>query len=139
MFEFNGTFLVAMASFVVFIMIMNAIFYSPILNIIRKREDYINSNYDDAKSYENSARDFNEERNKKFSNAQENCRKEFKKEVEKAQNIANEKIANAKNSAKIKIQTKKEDLIKVENELKRNIEDNIVQDLANSIKTRILG
>ena len=38
MMEFNATFLIAMLSFVVFIMIMNAIFYNPILSIIRKRE-----------------------------------------------------------------------------------------------------
>ena len=45
MVEFNATFLIAMLSFVVFIMIMNAIFYNPILDIMRKREEYINSNY----------------------------------------------------------------------------------------------
>ena len=47
MFEFNATLIVAMISFVVFMFIMNAIFYRPILNIIKKRDDYINSNYED--------------------------------------------------------------------------------------------
>ena len=55
MIEFNATFLVAMLSFVVFIMIMNAIFYRPILNIMRKRDEYINSNYDEAKELSEQA------------------------------------------------------------------------------------
>ncbi len=55
MIEFNATFLVAMLSFVVFILIMNAIFYNPILGIIRKREDYISSNYEDSKRFEEDA------------------------------------------------------------------------------------
>ena len=49
MFEFNATLIVAMFSFVVFMFIMNAIFYRPILNIIRKRENYVNDNYEAAK------------------------------------------------------------------------------------------
>ena len=56
MIEFNATFLIAMLSFVVFILIMNAIFYQPILNIIRKRDDYIDSNYADSKELLEKAR-----------------------------------------------------------------------------------
>ena len=79
MMEFNATFLIAMLSFVVFIMIMNAIFYNPIC-IIRKREDYINSNYEDAKRFENSAQEFNTTRAAKLEQVQE---KEEKREKRK--------------------------------------------------------
>ena len=50
MLEFNATFIVAMLSFIVFITIMNAIFYKPILSVIEKRKDFIDSNYIDAKN-----------------------------------------------------------------------------------------
>ena len=52
MLEFNATFIVAIISFAVFIVIMNAIFYRPILEIIKKRDDYINSNYFDTEKNE---------------------------------------------------------------------------------------
>ena len=48
MFEFNATFLVAMISFVVFIIIMNAILYKPILSIIEERQAYIDKNNNDT-------------------------------------------------------------------------------------------
>ena len=76
MIEFNGTFLVAMLSFVVFILIMNAIFYNPILGIIRKRENYINSNYEDAKRLKNEAEEFNTTRSAKLEQTQDKCRHE---------------------------------------------------------------
>jgi predicted PurR-regulated permease PerM len=59
MIEFNATFLVAMFSFVLFILIMNAIFYRPILNIIRKREDYIASNTESVQKFEQKAEELN--------------------------------------------------------------------------------
>ena len=56
MIEFNATFIIAMLSFVIFILIMNAVFYQPVLNIIRKREDYIQSNYEDSANSEKNAK-----------------------------------------------------------------------------------
>ena len=66
MIEFNATFLIAMLSFVVFILIMNAIFYQPVLNIIRKRDDYINSNYADSKEILEEAKLLENERKNKI-------------------------------------------------------------------------
>ncbi|MBQ8460349.1 hypothetical protein IJ541_09645 [bacterium] len=139
MFEFNATFLVAMASFVVFIMIMNTIFYEPILNIIRKRENYINSNYEDAKSFENSARDYNEVRDEKIAQTQEICRKDFKSELQKVQSCASEKVALAKNASKLEIQTEKEKLNTDECKLNEVLQTTVVKELADSIKDKIMS
>ena len=89
MIEFNATFLVAMLSFVVFIMIMNAIFYRPILNVMRKREEYINSNYDEAKNNSEESQKLDTERAEKIQQTQNQCRTDIKNIVEDAQNIAN--------------------------------------------------
>ena len=48
MLEFNATFLVAMISFIVFMVIMNSILYKPLARIAKERESIINSNYDNA-------------------------------------------------------------------------------------------
>ena len=43
MLEFNATFIVAMISFIVFMLIMNAILYKPLAHIQQNRTDLIDS------------------------------------------------------------------------------------------------
>ena len=108
MFEFNATFIVAILSFTVFIMIMNTIFYRPILSIIMKRENYINSNYEDSKRFEADANEYKTTHAAKIEQIQEKCRHEFKKTVEKTQNKATDKVKMAKENSKFEILQKKE-------------------------------
>lgn len=139
MIEFNATFLIAMLSFVVFILIMNAIFYNPILGIIRKREDYINSNYEDSKRFKAEAQELNTTRTAKLEQTQEKCRHEFKNSIEKAQDYSTSKIKAAKENTKQIIQSKKEKLALDESELKTELKNTVIKDLASSIATKILG
>lgn len=62
MLEFNATFLVSMISFIVFIIIMNAIFYKPILGVIEERENFINDHYNDAKNSKDKAQSLLEQK-----------------------------------------------------------------------------
>ncbi len=139
MFEFNATFLVAMLSFTVFIFIMNAIFYRPILEIIRKRETYINSNYEDSKRFEADANEYKTTHSAKIQQTQEKCRHEFKKAIEKAQNKATDKVKMAKENSKFEIIQKKEKIVQEESKLKQEIKQTVVKDLASSIASKILG
>lgn len=139
MIEFNATFLIAMLSFVVFILIMNSIFYKPILAIIRKRDDYINSNYEDSKRFTASAEELNTTRAAKLEQTQEKCRHEFKTVVDKVQSEAGEKIKAAKENSKAVIQAKKEELQKEEESLKATVKDSVVKDLASSIVSKLTG
>ena len=50
MIELNATFIVAMVSFSAFILIMNAIYYKPVLKIIEERQKLIDDNYEHAKT-----------------------------------------------------------------------------------------
>ena len=109
MIEFNGTFLVAMLSFVVFILIMNAIFYNPI--------------YEDAKRLKNEAEEFNTTRSAKLEQTQDKCRHELKNAIDKAQSNSVDKIKAAKENTKQIIQAKKEQLLLEETELKNNIKN----------------
>ena len=110
MIEFNATFLVAMLSFVVFIMIMNAIFYRPILNIMRKRDEYINSNYNEANSNFEEAQKLDAQRNEKIQQTQNQCRTDIKNIVEEAQNIASKNAQDARAKVKDEIQSRKDSL-----------------------------
>ena len=139
MIEFNATFIIAMLSFVVFIMIMNAIFYRPVLNIIRKREEYINSNYEDSSKNEKTAKELEENRNSQINATQTKCRKDFYTAVNKLQESAAGKIKDAKENNKAIIQTEKDRLSKEEMELQQRLQGSVVEDLANSITEKLLN
>lgn len=139
MLEFNATFLIAMFSFVVFIFIMNAIFYNPILRIIRQREEYINSNYEDAKRFVSSAKEFNDTYSAKIEQTQKECRHEIRQIVSEAHANANEKISTARENAKNVVRQKKEVLFNEGENLKNTVKTTVVKDLASSIVSKLLG
>ena len=48
--EFDATFIIATISFIVFVLIMNRIFYAPILKIMQERQNLVEENYSSAKA-----------------------------------------------------------------------------------------
>lgn len=139
MIEFNATFIVAMLSFVVFIMIMNTIFYRPVLNMMRKRKDYIDSNYNDAKDFKQKADELSTQHTQAIKETQTKCRHDIQDAVESAQNVANEKTHSAREKAKSEIQSQKEVLTSKEQELKNAVKSDVIKDLASSVSSKILG
>ena len=139
MFEFNATLIVAMFSFVVFMFIMNAIFYRPILNIIRKRENYVNDNYETVKTLENKAAEYNTEYQTKLNSAKEQEREALSAKIDNAQKLSFKTTQEANEKAKIEIATNKELIEKNKNELIDNINSNIVNNLASDIVRKIAG
>ena len=137
MFEFNATLIVAMISFVVFMFIMNAIFYRPILDIIKKREDYINSNYKDSENFEKSAQEFKQTHAQKIKETQDRCRQEFRDKIEEVQSFASAEVRNARENSKTEIQNRKDNLLEKENLLKENLKNTVVQDLASEITKKL--
>jgi len=139
MIEFNATFIVAMLSFALFILIMNTIFYNPVLNMMKKREDYINSNYEDSKRFEASAQEYNTEHASKIEQVQDKCRHEFRAEIEQVKAKTGAKIDEARAQAKLQAQGKKEELTQQGNELKTTVKNTVVRDLASIITSKFPG
>lgn len=139
MIEFNATLLVAMLSFVVFMFIMNAIFYRPILSIIKKREDYINSNYNDAKNIAQNAQEIIDEYNEKLELSKNEARKQTALKIEQVQKDEFAKIQKAKDKSKKEIQSKKEALEQDKNELKEKVDTEVVKSLVSDITYKITG
>lgn len=48
--EFNATFLVSAISFILFVFIMNAILYKPVIKIMEEREAFLKANSDEAEN-----------------------------------------------------------------------------------------
>lgn len=139
MIEFNATFIVAMLSFAVFILIMNAIFYNPILNMIRTREEYINSNYEDSKKLEASAEEFKQTHAQKIKETQDKCRQEFKEHINEVQTIATSEIRNARENSKMEIQNRKDKLYEKESVLNKELKDTVEKNLAQEITKKLTG
>lgn len=139
MIEFNATFLVAMLSFVVFIMIMNAIFYRPILSIMRKRDEYINSNYDEAKELSEQAEKLDIKKSETIQQTQNECRTEIKNVVENAQGLASKNVQDARTEVKNEIQLKKDSLVRESEALEGVLKSSVVTDLASSITSKFMS
>ena len=139
MIEFNATFLVAMLIFVVFIMIMNAIGQRPILNIMRKRDEYINSNYDEAKAFSEQAEKLDIKKAETIQQTQNECRTEIKNVVENAQGLASKNVQDARTEVKNEIQLKKDSLVRESEALEGVLKSSVVTDLASSITSKFMS
>ena len=67
--EFNATFLIATISFIVFVIIMNFIFYKPIEKIVNERENFVDDNYTEAKKNNLTSQKLIDDYNKKIDEA----------------------------------------------------------------------
>ncbi len=139
MLEFNATFFIAMLSFVVFIFIMNTIFYKPILNIIQKREEYILSNMDSAKEFEQKAKDNTENYKNNLDIAKEQGSKEIAKTLDNIQKASFAQIQQTKEFAKDDLNNKKENLNKEAIILKENLTKNVESELSSIIVSKIFS
>lgn len=139
MLEFNATFIVAIISFAVFIVIMNAIFYRPILEIIKKRDDYINSNYFDTEKNESETKYQKTNYSNSLTETQQKCIKDYINAKEQTHNFALENLKKARIEAKEEITSNKQSLIAQENQLMKTLEENSIDDIAMSITSKIMG
>ena len=78
-------------------------------------------------------------RNEKIKETQAKCRIDIKNIVEAAQTDANSKTSEAREYAKAKIQAKKDALNVEEQNLKNTVKSTVVNDLASSITSKLLG
>ena len=72
--EINATILVSAISFIVFIFIMNKILYKPVLEIMEKRQNYIESNKKEADEHHKKAQDLLADKDAKIADAQRKSR-----------------------------------------------------------------
>ncbi len=138
MIEFNATFLVAMLSFVVFIIIMNAIFYRPILNIVKKREDYISENYNQAKFLDEKTLNLQNSKEEQLNNVRVDCRHRIETAIDTAQADSNKKVITQKEETKKQIQLEKEKLIQQREDIRAALNSSVVSDLSEVLTNKIL-
>ena len=136
--EFNATFFVSIISFVLFVFIMNKIFYAPVSRIILERENMLKQNFDEADEVNSTANSILKNRDEKLNKAEANSREIIAQKIDEYNNISKREIAEANIKAKEEIQIRKtileEENHKAENELK-----NKEKALAQLISSKVLG
>ena len=138
MLEFNATFLIAMISFIIFMIIMNAVLYKPLARISGEREKLISKNYEDAsitdKKNETLKKQYESCIEKSRILAKENFTKKLSGYRIRKENI----ITSAKNIAKRDLAILNAELNGDEREAKLLLKNKIVN-LANCAASKILG
>ena len=136
--EFNATFLVSAISFILFVFLMNKIFYAPLTDIISEREKLVDDTLNEAKNSRDTASGLLAERESKLNKAYDDSKKLISESVENANLQAKERKQKAKNNSVNEINRQKANLSDENDRIKSNL-DNTVKDLAEVITSKILG
>lgn len=138
MIEFNATFIVSIVSFVIFIFIMNYIFYRPILSVIRKREEYIADNNKEAKDLTLRAEDALQEIESAIFQEKALCSKRAAIAIENLRQRAHDRINTNRIAANRKILDGKSILCKEEADIADKIDKDQVEGLSDFLFEKII-
>ncbi len=136
--EFNATFLVSAISFLVFVFLMNKIFYAPLERIITEREKLVDDTLNDAKNSRNETTRLLEERDSKLVKASEDSKSIINKKVTTSNEEAKKRTFDAKKEAEYKLNELKKELDNHSESVKNELQD-AAKEIAAQITTKIFG
>ncbi len=136
--EFDATFLIVVISFLVFIFIMNKIFYAPILNIMQERQKLVENNFTSAKNTTEETNKKIKYRNDELEKSRDSARQKVAQESQKLKQERSHIISEYKNELFENISKQKENLKNSAIEAKETLKDSIV-DIAKDISDKLLG
>ena len=136
--EFNATLIVSAISFIVFMLIMNAILYQPILNVLQQRAEFIDSNLDEARNVKDKAASILEDKNQKIKAAHKKAKETIAGGVEDAKSNKSKVVSDATSVSRQKIEEEKTELLNTCQAAKDVLKSNVL-DLAKDISEKLLG
>ncbi len=136
--EFDATFLIAVISFVVFVFIMNKIFYAPILKIMQERQKLVEDNFNSAKKTEEETQKQICYRDSELEKSRDEARLKVAGESQKLKQERSKVISQYKEELFGNIAKERENLKNSAFEAKEILKDNVV-DIAKEISAKLLG
>ena len=136
--EFDATFIIATVSFILFVLIMNKIFYAPILKIMQERQSLVEQNYNSAKATKLETEKQTEFRNSELEKSREEARNVISENAQILKNQRSEKINEYKDELYGNVAKERDSLKQSAIEAKETLKDNVV-DIAKEISEKILG
>jgi len=110
--EFNATFIVSAISFIVFTIIMNAIFYKPLQKIVSKRQKFIDDSLEEAKNNNVKSETILKDKEKKLEKSRHEAKKIILNKSDEVKIQKTQLASDARQKADSKIKTKKDELQK---------------------------
>jgi len=136
--ELNATFLASIISFIVFVLIMNAIFYNPLTKIVEERKKYIDGNYEEAKKAHEKSEQIMSEIDKKRSNTLSEAKIIIKEKSDNAKNKKDKLTQEAKKKSFDEIAEAKK-VLDEENKNSKEALNNDINNLADIICNKLDG
>lgn len=136
--QFNFTFVIALISFLCFILIMNKIFYAPLLKIKKEREILVEDNYKTAQETQKEIDEKISYKETELETSREKARTLIKTETKKLRDVRDEKIAEYKSELFANIDSEQENLRQSAIEAKEVLKDKVV-DIAKDVSQLLLG
>jgi F-type H+-transporting ATPase subunit b len=136
--EFNGTFLVTIISFILFVFLMNKILYAPVLGIMEERKNFIDSNYKNAEDNDNKIQELVAEHDKKITEAKGDARSRYNKKVDEFKSKKADIVREAQETAGRNSERTMAELGNLSNDVKEGLKGKMT-DLASDIVEKVLG
>ena len=136
--EFNATFIVSAISFVVFSIIMNAIFYNPLSKVVAERQKFLDDNYNKASLNKEKAVAILQDKADKIEDSKHQAKKIITEKADSAKESKALMAGEAQKKAAETIDSAKSELQNSKNQAKEVL-SNEVYGLAQNISSKILG
>ena len=136
--EFDATFLISVISFIVFVFIMNKIFYAPILKIMQERQHLVDENFNCARTVKNETLTQIKLHDNELEKTREEARNTVASESKRIKQENAKAVAEFRSELMENISKEKENLKESALEAKEELKDDAVN-IAKSISEIILG
>lgn len=136
--EFNATFIASAISFIVFSIIMNAIFYKPLGKVVMERQQVVDDNYKEAKLNTAKSEAILKDKERKLDKTKHEAKKTIAEKANEAKERKSILAAEAQQKATQVIESAKTDLMKSKDEAQGVLSDNVIN-LAQDISSKVLG
>jgi len=138
MLELNGTLLVVAISFIVFLLIMQKIFYAPMTEVRGERARYIENNNNLATKSIEETENLTKNYNVKIATARTNANKAVIKATDQANKKKQSKLEESSQLVSVQIDSARENILKDKNNAIDTLKPQIIS-LAQSISSKVLG
>lgn len=136
--EFNATFIVSIINFIVFTIIMNAIFYKPLQKVVLEREKFINDTNEEAKNHKAKSEAILKDKERQLEKTKHDAKKIILEKSDEAKTHKANLAAEAHQKANSEIEVAKTDLHKSSDDAQTVLSED-TKNIAQQITAKILG
>ncbi|APB33239.1 ATP synthase B chain (subunit II) [Gloeomargarita lithophora Alchichica-D10] len=137
LFDLDATLPLMAIQFLVFVAILNAVFYKPLLRVVDEREEYVRSNQAQAKELQTKAGELTRQYDQELALARREAQKTLNTAQEQAKQSAQAQIRVAQQAAQTQLSQAQTDLLAQQAQALAQLEPQ-VQSLGEAILAKLL-